>query len=82
MLLQNSDCVTCMISTDGLGDPWANPFGTQATWRAAAAQEVFDFFEVPERMLCISGRESKIFKRRIGSPLQIFVTRCSPERHL
>ncbi len=34
-----------IITTDGLGDTWANPFGTQVTWRAA--QEVFDFLGVP-----------------------------------
>lgn len=36
-----------LITTDGLGDTWANPFGTQVTWRAA--QEVFDFLGVPEK---------------------------------
>lgn len=36
-----------LISTDGLSDTWANPFGTQVTWRAA--QEVFDFLGVPEK---------------------------------
>lgn len=35
-----------LITTDGLGDVWANSFGTQVTWRAA--QEVFDFLDVPE----------------------------------
>lgn len=34
-----------VLSMDGLGDTWANPFGTQITWRAA--QEVFDFLGVP-----------------------------------
>jgi len=34
-----------LITTDGLGDTWANPYGTQVTWRAA--QEVFDFLGVP-----------------------------------
>lgn len=36
-----------LITTDGLGDVWANTFGTQVTWRAA--QEVFDFLDVPEK---------------------------------
>lgn len=36
-----------LITTDGLGDVWANTFGTLITWRAA--QEVFDFLGVPER---------------------------------
>ena len=36
-----------LITTDGLGDVWANSFGTQITWRAA--QEVFDFLDVPEK---------------------------------
>lgn len=36
-----------LITTDGLGDTWANPFGTLVTWRAA--QEVFDFLGVPGR---------------------------------
>lgn len=36
-----------LITTDGLGDVWANTFGTQVTWRAA--QEVFDFLGVPEK---------------------------------
>lgn len=36
-----------LITTDALGDVWANSFGTQITWRAA--QEVFDFLGVPER---------------------------------
>lgn len=36
-----------LITCDGLGDVWANTFGTQVTWRAA--QEVFDFLGVPER---------------------------------
>lgn len=36
-----------LITTEGLGDIWANPFGTQVTWRAA--QEVFDFLGVPGR---------------------------------
>ena len=35
-----------LITTDGLGDTWANPYGTQVTWRAA--QEVFDFLGVPQ----------------------------------
>lgn len=34
-----------VISLDGLGDTWSNPFGTQITWRAA--QEVFDFLQAP-----------------------------------
>ena len=36
-----------IISTDGLADTWANPYGTQITWRAAS--EVFRFLGVPER---------------------------------
>ncbi len=36
-----------IITTDALGDTWANPYGTQLTWRAA--QEVFDFLGVPDR---------------------------------
>lgn len=36
-----------LITTEGLGDMWANTFGTQVTWRAA--QEVFDFLGVPEK---------------------------------
>lgn len=36
-----------LITTEGLGDVWANTFGTQITWRAA--QEVFDFLGVPEK---------------------------------
>ena len=36
-----------VISTDGLADTWANPYGTQITWRAA--DEVFRFLGVPER---------------------------------
>lgn len=35
-----------IISTDGLGDVWANTFGTQITWRAA--NEVFEYLGVPE----------------------------------
>jgi hypothetical protein len=34
-----------IISTEALGDTWANTFGTQIVWRAA--QEVFDFLNVP-----------------------------------
>lgn len=34
-----------LITTDGLSDTWANPFGTQVTWRAA--QEVYDFLGAP-----------------------------------
>lgn len=36
-----------LISTDALADTWANPYGTQISWRAA--QEVFDFLGAPER---------------------------------
>ena len=36
-----------LLTTDALADTWANPFGTQVTWRAA--QEVFDFLGVPDR---------------------------------
>lgn len=36
-----------LITTDALSDTWANPYGTQITWRAA--QEVYDFLGVPER---------------------------------
>lgn len=36
-----------LITTEGLGDVWANTFGTQITWRAA--QEVFDFLGIPEK---------------------------------
>ena len=36
-----------VISTDGLADTWANPYGTQLTWRAA--DEVFQFLGIPER---------------------------------
>ncbi len=35
------------ITTDGLGEVWANTFGTQVTWRAA--QEVVDLLGVPEK---------------------------------
>jgi hypothetical protein len=35
-----------LLSTDGLGDRWANPLGTQATH--VAAQPVFDFLEASE----------------------------------
>ncbi|MHA1731896.1 MAG: alpha/beta hydrolase family protein [Promethearchaeota archaeon] len=35
-----------LISTDGLGDKWANPIGTQAVYEAS--QPVFDFLGVPE----------------------------------
>ncbi|HOD49890.1 MAG TPA: hypothetical protein PKJ78_07630 [Candidatus Hydrogenedentes bacterium] len=35
-----------VLSTDALGDLWANPIGTAAAWRAA--QPVFDFLGVPE----------------------------------
>lgn len=33
-----------LITVDGIGDVWSNPYGTQVTWRAA--QEVFDFLGV------------------------------------
>lgn len=33
-----------LITVDGIGDVWSNPYGTQITWRAA--QEVFDFLGV------------------------------------
>lgn len=36
-----------LITTDGMGDTWANPYGTQVTWRAA--QEVFDFLGAPDK---------------------------------
>ncbi len=36
-----------LLSTDALGDWWANPLGTQITYQAA--QEVFDFLGVPEK---------------------------------
>lgn len=36
----------CLITTDGLGDTWSNPYGTQITWRAA--QEVFDYLGVAD----------------------------------
>ena len=36
-----------LITTDALMDTWANPYGTQVTWRAA--QEVYDFLGVPNR---------------------------------
>lgn len=36
-----------LLTTDALADTWANPYGTQVTWRAA--QEVFDFLGVPDR---------------------------------
>jgi len=36
-----------LLSTDALGDLWANPLGTQITYQAA--QEVFDFLGVPDR---------------------------------
>jgi hypothetical protein len=36
-----------LLSTDALGDKWANPLGTQITYQAA--QEVFDFLGVPEK---------------------------------
>ena len=36
-----------LISLDALGDLWANPLGTQQTYRAA--QVVFDFFGAGER---------------------------------
>jgi len=36
-----------LLSTDALGDRWANPLGTQVTYQAA--QEVFDFLGVPEK---------------------------------
>ena len=36
-----------IISTDALGDVWANPYGCQLNWRAA--QEVYDFLGVPKR---------------------------------
>ncbi len=39
-----------VLSTDGLGDTWANPPGTQTAW--AAAQPVFEFLGVPENNLC------------------------------
>ncbi len=39
-----------VLSTDGLGDKWANPPGTQAAWMAA--QPVFDFLGEPENNLC------------------------------
>ena len=34
-----------IISTDALGDMWSNTYGTQINW--LAAQEVFDFLNVP-----------------------------------
>ena len=39
-----------LISTDALGDTWANPPGTQRAW--TTAQPVFDFLGVPEHNLC------------------------------
>jgi len=36
-----------LLSTDALGDLWANPLGTQITYQAA--QEVFDFLGVSDR---------------------------------
>lgn len=39
-----------ILSTDGLGDRWANPPGTQAAWMAA--QPVFGFLGVPNNNLC------------------------------
>jgi len=39
-----------VLNTDGLGDRWANPPGTQAAWMAA--QPVFDFLGVGDRNLC------------------------------
>jgi (4-O-methyl)-D-glucuronate---lignin esterase len=39
-----------VLSTDGLGDTWANPPGTQLAWMAA--QPVFDFLGVSENNLC------------------------------
>jgi hypothetical protein len=36
-----------VISTDGLDDSWANPFGVQVAW--LASQPVFDLLEVSER---------------------------------
>ena len=35
-----------LLTTEALGDTWANTYGTQVTWRAA--QEVYDFLRVPE----------------------------------
>jgi len=35
-----------LLSTDALGDQWANPLGTQQTY--LAAQPVFDFLDVPD----------------------------------
>ena len=39
-----------VLSTDGLGDTWANPLGTQKAW--LAAQPVFDFADASDRNLC------------------------------
>lgn len=39
-----------LISTDALGDTWANPPGTQRAW--TAAQPAFDFLGVPGHNLC------------------------------
>ncbi|MFQ9872408.1 MAG: hypothetical protein ACLRVT_05185 [Oscillospiraceae bacterium] len=36
-----------LITTDGLDDIWANPFGTQVTWRAA--EEVYRFLGAPRK---------------------------------
>lgn len=45
-----------LITTEALGDTWANTYGTQVTWRAA--QEVFDFLGVPDHN-AIHFREGK-----------------------
>jgi hypothetical protein len=37
-----------LLSTEALGDLWANPKGSQQTYQAA--REVFDFLRVPERI--------------------------------
>ncbi len=36
-----------LITTDALADTWANPYGTQVTWRAA--QEVFEFLGAKDK---------------------------------
>lgn len=39
-----------VLSTDGLGDQWANPLGTQKAW--LAAQPAFDYVGASDRNLC------------------------------
>ena len=36
-----------VITTEGCGDDWSNPYGTQIMWRAA--QEIYDFLECSDR---------------------------------